>query len=62
LIAAYPFAILDHYRIEIGTWRTREGERPQARNKGEPIERIIVLSTAILATIAFLTIVITWNW
>jgi hypothetical protein len=62
LIAAYPFAILDHYRIEIGTWRTREGERPQARNKGEPIERIIVLSTAILATMAFLTIVITWNW
>ena len=61
LIAAYPFAILDHYRIEIGTRRTREGERPQERHKGEPIERIIVLSTAILATTAFLAIVTTWN-
>ena len=61
LIAAYPFAILDHYRIEIGTSRTREGERPQERHKGEPIERVIVLSAAILATIAFLTVVTTWN-
>ena len=61
LIAAYPFAILDHYRIEIGTERTREGERPEERHKGEPIERIIVLGAAILATIAFLAIVATWN-
>ena len=61
LVAAYPFAILDHYRIEIGTWCTREGERPQERHKGEPAERIIVLAAAALAAIAFLTIVITWS-
>ena len=61
LVAAYPFAILDHYRIEIGTWRTREGERPQERHKGEPIERAIVLGATILASIALIAIVITWN-
>jgi len=61
LIAGYPFAILDHYRIEIGTWRTQEGERPQERHKGEPIERMIVIGTAALAVIAFLTTVMTWN-
>jgi len=61
LVAAYPFAILDHYRIEIGPWRTREGERPQERHKSEPIERMIVLGAAILAAIAFFTIVLTWN-
>jgi len=33
LLLAYPFAILDHYRIEIGVKR---GEHPQARHKGEP--------------------------
>ena len=61
LIAAYPFAILDHYRIEIGTWRTREGEQPQERHKGEPIERFIVLVAAVLATVAFLIVIVTWN-
>jgi hypothetical protein len=61
LVAAYPFAILDHYRIEIGTWRTRGGERPQERHKGEPIERAIVLGATILASIALIAIVITWN-
>jgi hypothetical protein len=61
LIAAYPFAILDHYRIEIGTWRTRAGERPLVRHKGEPIERIIVVGAAILAATAFLFIVTSWN-
>ena len=61
LVAAYPFAILDHYRIEIGTWRTREGERPQERHKGEPIERAIVLGATILASIALIAIVISWN-
>jgi peptidoglycan biosynthesis protein MviN/MurJ (putative lipid II flippase) len=60
LVAAYPFAILDHYRIELGTWRTREGERPQERHKGEPVERRIVLVAAVLATAAFLTVVVTW--
>jgi hypothetical protein len=61
LVAAYPFAILDHYRIEIGTWRTREGEQPQERHKGEPIERFIVLVAAVLATVAFLIVIVTWN-
>jgi len=61
LVAAYPFAILDHYRIEIGTWRTRQGESPQERHKGEPIERIIVLGAAILAAIAFASIIFAWD-
>jgi hypothetical protein len=61
LVAAYPFAILDHYRIEVGTWRTREGEKPPERHKGEPIERLIVLVAAVLATFAFVTIVVVWN-
>jgi hypothetical protein len=61
LVAAYPFAILDHYRIEIGTWRTRQGEGPQERHKGEPIERIVVLGAAILAAIAFVSIVFAWD-
>src|SRR5581483_10305404 len=53
LLLAYPFAILDHYRIKIGTWRTRGGEEPQARHKGEPIERLIVVAAAVLATATF---------
>ena len=61
LVAAYPFAILDHYRIEIGTWRTRQGESPQERHKSEPIERIIVLGAAILAAMAFASIVFAWD-
>jgi hypothetical protein len=61
LVAAYPFAILDHYRIEIGTWRTREGEKPQERHKSEPVERIIVIGAAALAAIAFITTILTWN-
>lgn len=61
LVAAYPFAILDHYRIEIGTWRTREGEHPQERHKGEPVERLIVVTAAVLAAVAFLTVVVVWN-
>ena len=53
LMAAYPFAILDHYRIEIGAHRKRD------RDKGEPIEKVIVVcavavAAAVLgATIAF---------
>jgi len=61
LLLAYPFAILDHYRIEIGTWRTREGEKPQERHKSEPVERIIVIGAAALAAIAFITTILTWN-
>jgi uncharacterized membrane protein YidH (DUF202 family) len=61
LVAAYPFAILDHYRIEIGTWRTREGEHPQERHKGEPVERSIVVVAAVLAVMAFAAIVLAWG-
>ncbi len=61
LVAAYPLAILDHYRIELGTWRTRQGESPQARHKGEPIERAIVIVAGVLAAVAFFSIVISWN-
>ena len=61
LLLAYPFAILDHYRIEIGTWRTKRGEHPQARHKGEPIERIIVVTAAIVAAATFAAIVFAWN-
>jgi hypothetical protein len=61
LLLAYPFAILDHYRIEIGAWRTRQGEKPQARHKGEPIERMIVVTAGVAAAIAFVAIVLGWN-
>jgi hypothetical protein len=47
LIAAYPFAILDHYRIEIGA------QRAGGRQKGEPIEKVIVIC-AIAAAAAVL--------
>ena len=45
LMAAYPFAILDHYRIEIGL--RREGPR----KKGEPIEKIIVVAAYLIAAL-----------
>jgi hypothetical protein len=61
LLLAYPFAILDHYRIEIGTWRTRQGEKPQARHKSEPIERIIVVTAGVIAATVFAAIVYSWN-
>ncbi len=61
LLLAYPFAILDHYRIEIGVWRTREGEKPQARHKGEPIERIIVMTAGAVAAMTFAAIIFVWN-
>jgi len=61
LLLAYPFAILDHYRIEIGTWRIRQGESPQARHKGEPLERIIVITAGIVAALTFAAIVFAWN-
>ena len=61
LLLAYPFAILDHYRIEIGTWRTTLGEEPQARHKGEPIERIIVVTAGIVAALTFAAIVFAAN-
>ncbi len=58
LMLAYPFAILDHYRIEIGVWRN---ESRQARHKGEPIEKAIVVVSGIIAALAFGTIVAAWN-
>ena len=61
LLLAYPFAILDHYRIEIGTWRTREGEGAQVRHKGEPIERIIVVTAGVVAAATFAAIIWSWN-
>jgi len=51
LLAAYPLAILDHYRITIGV--RRKGERM----KGEPVERALVLGAAFVATAAFAGIV-----
>ena len=57
----YPFAILDHYRIEIGTWRTKQGESPHERHKGEPVERVIVVTATVVATLAFAAIVFDWN-
>ena len=47
LLVAYPFAILDHYRIEIGA--KREG----GRQKGEPIERCIVVIAFLFAVSVF---------
>lgn len=61
LLLAYPFAILDHYRIEIGRGRIARGESPQARHKGEPIERIIVTAAGAIAALTFATIVWAWN-
>jgi hypothetical protein len=60
-VLAYPFAILDHYRIEIGVWRTREGEKPLARHKRERIERIIVVTAGIIAATTFAAILFIWN-
>ncbi len=61
LLLGYPFAILDHYRIEIGAWRTKRGEPAQVRHKGEPIERAVVTAAAIAAAISFVAIVYFWN-
>jgi len=62
LLIAYPFAILDHYRIEIGTSRAEKGERPEDRHKGEPIEKVIVIVAGALAVFTFVTIVFAWNF
>lgn len=61
LMLAYPFAILDHYRIEIGVWRTRSGESVEVRNKGEPLEKAIVIATAVIAVLVFAGIVLAWD-
>lgn len=49
LLLAYPFAILDHYGIEIGGWRRKPGDNVEIRHKGESIERIIVIIASLLA-------------
>ncbi len=58
LLLAYPFAILDHYRIEIGVNRP---ESIEVRHKGQPIEKIIVIVTSCIAVLAFLTVVLFWS-
>jgi amino acid transporter len=50
LQVGYIPAILAHYRIEIGTERTKKGFR---REKGEPMERVFVTLAAVLAGSAF---------
>lgn len=52
LVAAYPVAILDHYRIEWGK------EREPTRAKGEPLERIIVICAALVGAGTFGAIVV----
>jgi hypothetical protein len=52
LVAAYPLAILDHYRIEWGKKRKPE------RDKGEPVETIIVICAAIVAAGTFGAVVV----
>ena len=48
LLAAYPIAILDHYRLLTSEKRKGSGKQ------GEPIERIVVLAAAALAVLVFL--------
>ena len=43
LLSAYPFAILDHYRILWGK------ERKEERMSGEPLERFIVIAALVIA-------------
>ena len=52
LLAAYPLAILDHYRIELGA------KRKGKRNKGEPGETIIVIVGAAIAVVTALMIIL----
>lgn len=47
LLTAYIPAILDHYRIEIGTKRTAY------RHRGEPWERLFVIGGFVVAALAF---------
>jgi len=47
LLAGYVPAILAHYRIELGA------RRKGAREKGEPIERWIVIASCICASLSF---------
>ena len=62
LLLAYPFAILDHYGIEIGGWRRRAGDNVEIRHKGEPIERVIVVVAGALSVLVFAATVLSWNY
>ena len=62
LLLAYPFAILDHYGVEIGGWRRKAGDNVEIRHKGEPIERIIVVVASLIAVLVFGTIVLHWKY
>jgi hypothetical protein len=61
LLIAYPFAILDHYGIEIGGWRKKADEDVEIRHKGEPIERAIVIVASLTALLVFVSILFLWN-
>ena len=61
LLLAYPFAILDHYGIEIGGWRRKAGDNVEIRHKGEPIERIVVVIASLIAAVVFAAIVL-WKY
>jgi hypothetical protein len=56
-MVAYPFAILDHYRIEIGVHRP---ESIEVRHKGQPIEKVIVIATSVVAVLFFISVVALW--
>jgi len=62
LLLAYPFAILDHYGIEIGGWRRKAGDNVEIRHKGEPIERIVVVIASLIAAVVFAAIVLLWKY
>ena len=62
LLLAYPFAILDHYGIELGGWRRRAGDNVEIRHKGEPIERMVVIAAGLVAVLVFAAIVVLWNY
>jgi peptidoglycan biosynthesis protein MviN/MurJ (putative lipid II flippase) len=62
LLLAYPFAILDHYGIEIGGWRRKPSDNVEIRHKGEPIERIVVILASLIAALVFAAIVLLWKY
>lgn len=62
LLLAYPFAILDHYGIEIGGWRRKAGDNVEIRHKGEPIERMVVVIASLIAAVVFAAIVLLWKY
>ena len=61
LLLAYPFAILDHYGIEIGGGRRKAGDNVEIRHKGEPVERAIVIGASLVAALVFFAIVRLWQ-